>query len=107
MQERLKSKTEGKARVLANEMKTSITDKVEGIEKLSEEDFNGLDHDRVCVSLYLKSLKMFTNAQDVATTTVVSQNFAAVAVLLLLSPTSWMKNPNCGIGYCQRLEDSV
>lgn len=42
MQERLKSKTEGKARVLANEMKTSITDKVEGIEKLSEEDFNGL-----------------------------------------------------------------
>ena len=42
MQERLKSKTEGKARVLANEMKTSIKDKVEGIEKLTEEDFDGL-----------------------------------------------------------------
>ena len=87
MQERLKSKTEGKARVLANEMKTSIKDKVEGIEKLSEEDFNGLMiMIKSLVSLYLKSLKMFTNAQDVATTTVVSQNFAAVAVLLLLAP---------------------
>ena len=42
MQERLKSKTEGKTRVLANETKATIKDKVEGIEKLSEEDFNGL-----------------------------------------------------------------
>lgn len=42
MQERLESKTEGKARVLADETKATIKDKVEGIEKLSEEDFNGL-----------------------------------------------------------------
>ena len=42
MQERLKSKTEGKARVLANETKATIKDKVEGIEKLTEEDFDGL-----------------------------------------------------------------
>ena len=42
MQERLKSKAEGKARVLANETKATIKDKVEGIEKLTEEDFNGL-----------------------------------------------------------------
>jgi voltage-gated potassium channel len=42
MQERLKSKTDGKARVLANEMKATIQDKVEGIEKLTEEEFDGL-----------------------------------------------------------------
>ena len=42
MQERLKPKAKGKARVLANETKATIKDKVEGIEKLTEEDFNGL-----------------------------------------------------------------
>jgi len=42
MQQRLKSKTEGKAGVLANEMKVPIQDKVEGIEKLTEEEFDGL-----------------------------------------------------------------
>src|SRR5215813_5162185 len=38
MQERLRSKTEGKSRVLANETKVAIKDK----EKLTEEDFDGL-----------------------------------------------------------------
>ena len=42
MQERLKSKTESKTRVLANETKAAIKDKVEGIEKLTKEDFDGL-----------------------------------------------------------------
>jgi voltage-gated potassium channel len=42
MQEKLKSKVDGKARVLANETKTNIKDKIEGIEKLTEEDFDGL-----------------------------------------------------------------
>lgn len=42
MEERLKSKTEGKARILANETKAAIKDKIEGIEKLTEEDFDGL-----------------------------------------------------------------
>ena len=42
MQQRLKSKTEGKSRVLANETKTTMKDKIEGIENLSEEDFDGL-----------------------------------------------------------------
>ena len=41
-QERFKSKTDGKGRVLANEMKATIQDKVEGIEKLTEEEFDGL-----------------------------------------------------------------
>jgi hypothetical protein len=41
-QERLMSKTEGKGRVIANEMKATIQDKVEGIEKLTEEEFDGL-----------------------------------------------------------------
>jgi len=41
-QERLKSKTNGKARVLANEMKATIQNKVERIEKLTEEEFDGL-----------------------------------------------------------------
>lgn len=40
MQERLKSKTE--ARVLAYDTKAAIKDKIEGIEKLTEEDFDGL-----------------------------------------------------------------
>jgi hypothetical protein len=42
MQERLKLKTDGKARAFANETKATIKDKVEGIEKLTEEDFDGL-----------------------------------------------------------------
>ena len=42
MQERLKSKTDGKAGVLASEMKATIQDKVGGIENLTEEEFNGL-----------------------------------------------------------------
>jgi voltage-gated potassium channel len=42
MQERLKSKTDGKAGELASEMKETIQDKVAGIEKLTEEDFDGL-----------------------------------------------------------------
>jgi len=42
MQERLKSKTDGKVGVLASEMKETIQDKVAGIEKLTEEEFDGL-----------------------------------------------------------------
>ena len=42
MQKRLKSKSEGKTRVLAYETKAAIKDKVEGIEKLTGEDFDGL-----------------------------------------------------------------
>lgn len=42
MQERLRSKSEGKSRVLAIEMKATIKDKIEGIEKLTEEDFDTL-----------------------------------------------------------------
>lgn len=42
MQERLKSKTEGKAKILVNETKAAIKDKIEEIEKLTEEDFDGL-----------------------------------------------------------------
>ena len=40
-QARLKSMTEGKPRVLAYETKATIKDKIEGIEKLTE-DFDGL-----------------------------------------------------------------
>ena len=42
MQERLKSKAERKASVLANETKATIKDRIESIEKLTEEDFDGL-----------------------------------------------------------------
>jgi voltage-gated potassium channel Kch len=41
-QARLKSLTEDKPRVLAYETKATIKDKIEGIEKLTEEDFDGL-----------------------------------------------------------------
>jgi hypothetical protein len=76
MQERLKSKAAGKARVLANEMKATLRDKIEGIEKLTEEDFDGLViMMKVCASLSLKSLKMFTIAQDVVTPTVANPKF--------------------------------
>ena len=57
MQERLKSKTEGKARVLANETKATIKDKVEGIEKLTEEDFDGL-------VIMMKSLRLTLLAES-------------------------------------------
>ena len=108
MQKRLKSKTEGKARVLANEMKTSIKDKVEGIEKLSEEDFNGL-------MIMIKSLRLtlLEESKDVYKCPRCGNDyrskpkFCSSCGLALTCPTSWMKNPNCGIGYCQRLEDSV
>ena len=43
MEQKLKSKTEGKGRVLTDKTKTTIKDKIEGIENLSEEDFDGLD----------------------------------------------------------------
>jgi voltage-gated potassium channel len=42
MEARLKSKTEEKTRVLADETKATIKDKIEVIEKLNEEDFDGL-----------------------------------------------------------------
>ena len=42
MEERLKSKTEKKTGVLADETKATIKGKIEGIEKLNEEDFDGL-----------------------------------------------------------------
>lgn len=42
MQERLKSRTVGKAGVVANEMKSTIQDKVVDIEKLTDEQFDGL-----------------------------------------------------------------
>jgi rubrerythrin len=51
MEERLKSKTEKKTRVLADETKATIKDKIEGIEKLNEEDFDGL-------VMMLKSLRL-------------------------------------------------
>jgi voltage-gated potassium channel len=41
-QARLKSMTEGKPRVLAYETKATIKDKIEVMEKLTEEDFDGL-----------------------------------------------------------------
>ena len=83
MQERLKSKTEGKTRVLANETKAAIKDKVEGIEKLSEEDFDGL-------LIMMKSLRLtlLEESKDVykcpkcGAITVVSLNFAAIVDLL-------------------------
>ena len=60
MQERLKPKAKGKARVLANETKATIKDKVEGIEKLTEEDFDGL-------VIMMKSLRLLylKNLRDV------------------------------------------
>jgi voltage-gated potassium channel len=42
MQKRLESKAKGKGVVSANETKETIKGKIEGIDKLSEEDFDGL-----------------------------------------------------------------
>src|SRR5262245_52142813 len=42
MQKKLEAKTKGKERALGDETKVTIKDKIDGIEKLSEEDFNGL-----------------------------------------------------------------
>jgi voltage-gated potassium channel len=73
MEERLKSKTEGKARILANETKAAIKDKIEGIEKLTEEDFDGL-------LIMMKSLR-----------------------LVLLEESKDIYNcPRCGNEYCSK-----
>ena len=42
VESRFKSKTEVQSRLLSGETKTSIKDKIDGIEKLTEEDFNTL-----------------------------------------------------------------
>jgi voltage-gated potassium channel len=42
LQERLKSKTDGKAGVVANDTRATIQDKFGGIERLTEEEFDGL-----------------------------------------------------------------
>jgi voltage-gated potassium channel len=42
VESRFKSKTEVQSRLLANETKTAIINKMEGIEKLTEEDFDAL-----------------------------------------------------------------
>ena len=42
MQERLKSRTTSKVGPVANEMKSTIQDRVVGIEKLTDEEFDGL-----------------------------------------------------------------
>jgi voltage-gated potassium channel len=51
LQERLKSKTDGKAGVIENDTKATIQDKFGGIEKLTEEEFDGL-------IVMLKSLRL-------------------------------------------------
>jgi hypothetical protein len=51
MEARLKSKIEEKTRVLADETKATIKDKIEVIEKLDEEDFGGLE-------IMMKSLRL-------------------------------------------------
>ena len=50
MQERFALKTDGKGRVLADETKAVITSKIQEIEKLTEEDFDGLDNDEESAS---------------------------------------------------------
>lgn len=50
--------TEGKSRVLAYETKATIKDKIEGIEKLTEEDFDGL-------VIMMKTLRLTLLEEDV------------------------------------------
>ena len=86
MQERLKSKAEGKARVLANETKATIKDKIEGIEKLTEEDFDGLMIMMKSLRLtLLEESKNVNKCPRCAAITVASLNFAVIVDLRLLS----------------------
>ena len=79
IESKLKPKTEVQSRLLADETKTSIKGKIDGIEKLTEEDFNML----ITMMKSLRcTLRICTSAQDVVTFIIVSLSFAAIVVLI-------------------------
>jgi voltage-gated potassium channel len=76
---KLKSTSDAQASVLGQESKTSIKNKIDGIEMLTEDDF-----DRLIIMMkgvrhtLLKSLRFHTSVRDVVTFLIVSKNFAVI-----------------------------
>ena len=92
---KIKLKTEVQPKLLGDETKTAIKDEIDGIEKMTEEDF-----DRLLVMI--KGLRRtvprdprpHTGVQDVVLFTTLSLNFAATVVLSCQIPQSLFRTPN-------------
>ena len=92
---KIKLKTQVRPKLLGDETKTAIKDEIDGIEKMTEEDF-----DRLLVMI--KSLrrtvsrdrKIHTGVQDVVLFTTLSLNFATTVVLSGQIPQSLFRTPN-------------
>ena len=92
---KIKLKTEVRPKLLGDETKTAIKDEIDGIEKMTEEDF-----DRLLVMikglrrLYSRDPRPHTGVQDVVLFTTLSLNFAATVVLRYQIPQSLFRTPN-------------
>ena len=93
---KIKLKTEVRPKLLGDETKTAIKDEIDGIEKMTEEDF-----DRLLVMI--KGLRRdctreirrpHTGVQDVVLFTTLSLNFGATVVLSCQIPQSLFRTPN-------------
>ena len=86
MESRLKPKTDVYPRLFGEETKTDIKVKIDGIEKLNEEDFDNLITMMKSLRLTLleKSRNLIKCSENAVTPIMVSLNFAAIVVLNLL-----------------------
>ena len=93
---KVKLKTEVQPKLLGDETKTAIKDEIDGIEKMTEEDF-----DRLLFMIkglrqywYSRDLRPHTGVQDVVLFTTLSLNFGAIVVLSCQIPQSLFRTPN-------------
>ena len=93
---KIKLKTEVRPKLLGDETKTAIKDEIDGIEKMTEEDF-----DRLLVMIkglrrtcYSRDQRPHTGVQDVVLFITLSLNFAATVVLSCQIPQSLFRTPN-------------
>ena len=92
----LKLKTEVRPKLLGDETKTAIKDEIDGIEKMTEEDF-----DRLIVmikglrrTVYSRDPRPHTSVQDAGPFITISQDFVATAVLSCQILLSLYRTPN-------------
>ena len=74
--------TEARPRLFGDETKTAIIDKIGGIDKLTEDEFDTLiTRVKSLRRTLLESLGTRTSAQDVTTFIMISLNFAVIVAL--------------------------
>ena len=74
--------TEARPRLFDDETKTAIIDKIGGIDKLTEDEFDTLiTRVKSLRRTLLESLRTRTSAQDVTTFIMISLNFAVIVAL--------------------------